>query len=180
MKSLLRFFFFTILLVHASGAMATHYRAGEILYQLVAPLKYTVTVITYTKISPPSNQADRDSVQVDWGDGTTDVIPRINGNNDGSCFGASPCGVVVLTDVKKNEYQGTHQYAGAPPPDANGNPGFFVLKFFDENRLGGIANMAGGGSINVTFYVEDTLFYRGNYENIGGFSSPVLVNPAVQ
>lgn len=159
--------------------MATHYRAGEILYQLVGNLTYQVQVITYTKISSPSNLADRDSVVVDWGDGTTALIPRINGSSDGSCVGASPCGVVVLTDVKKNIYQGApHTYAGPPPPQANGSPGFFVIKFFDENRLGGIANMS--QSVNVTFYVEDTIFFPGNFENIGGFSSPVLVNPAVQ
>ena len=28
--------------------------------------------------------------------------------------------------------------------------------------------------------MEDTLFYPGNFENIGAFSSPVLENPAVQ
>ena len=50
--------------------MATHYRAGEILYELIGNLKYQVQVITYTKISYPSNLADRDSVVVDWGDGT--------------------------------------------------------------------------------------------------------------
>lgn len=169
-----------VLCLGCQYSMATHYRAGEILYELIGNLKYQVQVITYTKISYPSNLADRDSVEVDWGDGTTSLIPRINGTMDGSCQGASPCGVVVLTDVKKNVYQGVHQYTGTPPPGPGGTPGFFVIKFFDENRLGGIANIDNGNSIQVTFYVEDTLFYPGAYENIGGFSSPVLENPAVQ
>jgi gliding motility-associated-like protein len=158
--------------------MATHYRAGEILYELIGNLQYRVTIITYTKISYPSLQADRDSVIVDWGDGTTSVAPRINGpycNIDGPY----PCGVLVLTDVQKNEYQQTHQYKGLPPPPND----FYVLKFYDENRLGGILNMASGvtnGSLGISFYVEDTLFYPANVENIGFFSSPVLENPAVQ
>ena len=180
MKYFVKPFLFFLFCFCCQFAMATHYRAGEILYELIGNLNYKVQVITYTKTSYPSNLADRDSVTVDWGDGTTSLIPRVNGTQDGSCQGASPCGVTVLTDVKKNVYQGIHQYAGAPPPDSHGNPGFFVLKFFDENRLGGIANIDNGNSINVTFYVEDTLYYPGNYENIGGFSSPVLENPAVQ
>ena len=151
---------------------ATHYRAGEILYELIGNLQYRVTVITYTKISPPSNLADRDSVNIDWGDGTTAVLPRVNGpycNLDGPY----PCGVVVLTDVQKNEYQGIHTYVGLPPPPNN----FYVLKFYDENRLGGIANMAGGNSVQTPFYIEDTLFYPGNISDIGYYSSPVLENP---
>jgi gliding motility-associated-like protein len=174
------FLLFTFLL-SCQFAMATHYRAGEILYQLVGKFKYTAQVITYTKISYPSNLADRDSVTIDWGDGTTELIPRINGTFDGTCQGGSPCGVVVLTDVKKNIYQSQpHQYAGQPPPTANGTPGFFVIKFFDENRLGGIANIDNGNSITITFYVEDTIFFPAPFEDIGGFSSPVLENPAVQ
>ena len=176
LKSLLPLLF----CVCCQQAMATHYRAGEILYQLLGPLNYGVTVITYTKISGQSILADRDSVTVDWGDGTSSIIPRINGPYGVGCQGASPCGELVLTDVRKNEYYGVHQYAGAPPPDAHGNPGFFVLQFFDQNRLGGIANIAQGNSVNITFYIEDTLFYHGSFENIGGYSSPVLENPAVQ
>ena len=180
MKYLVKPFLLFVFCFCCQFVMATHYRAGEILYELIGNLKYQVQVITYTKVSYPSNLADRDSVVVDWGDGTTSLLPRVNGTQDNTCQGASPCGVVVLTDVKKNIYQGIHQYAGAPPPGANGTPGFFVIKFFDENRLGGIANIDNGNSINVTFYVEDTLFFDGNFENIGAFSSPVLENPAVQ
>jgi len=175
-KSLLLLVFF----VACQQAMATHYRAGEILYKLIGNLNYQVTVITYTKISGQSILADRDSITVDWGDGTSQLIGRTNGTSDGTCQGASPCGQLVLTDVRKSEYTWTHQYAGPPPPTGNGSPGFFVLKFFDQNRLAGIANMANGNSVNITFYIEDTLFFPGNYENIGGFSSPILENPAVQ
>ncbi|HWB63512.1 MAG TPA: hypothetical protein VG603_08400, partial [Chitinophagales bacterium] len=153
---------------------ATHYRAGEILYELIGPYKYRVTVITYTKTSGISIQADRPAIIITWGDGTTDTVLRSNG----PLVGGIPYGDTVLPDVKKNEYTGVHQYPGAPPAPNN----FYVLQFFDENRLGGIANLAANqqnGSEGVTFFVDDTLFYY-DPNVIGPSSSPVLVNPAVQ
>ena len=59
--------------------MATHNRAGEITYEHLGGLKYRVTIVTYTKISAP---ADRDSLELDWGDGSPlESIPRSEKND---------------------------------------------------------------------------------------------------
>ena len=159
-----------LLFISVSGnIVASHYRGGEILYTYQGGFTYTVTVVTYTKISGISITADRDKVALNWGDGTTDSLPRINGPINGNGF---PNGVVVLPDVKKNMYQGTHTYPGKPPN------GFFIISFFDVNRLGGIINI--NNSFNISFYLEDTLFFPTSNDLIGQFSSPVLANPAVQ
>ena len=181
MKLSFRFLLFSFLILLSTGAFATHYRAGEILYTHIGTgYTYQATVITYTKISGPSAYADRDSVTINWGDGTSDIIYRVNG----PVVGIYPNGVVVLTDVKKNEYVGTHTYPGPPTAPPGQSVPYYVMSFYDVNRLAGIANMAqcpgNSGSVNVPFYVEDTIFFPQANDLIGQFSSPVLANPAVQ
>ncbi|MFN8288022.1 MAG: gliding motility-associated C-terminal domain-containing protein [Chitinophagales bacterium] len=155
-------------------AMATHYRAGEIIYRRTGNLTYEADVITYSKTSYPSNLADRDIITIDWGDGDTDSIARINGPDaDGNGFpdGEDFPGL----DIKKNVYRGSHTYAGVPPPPKN----FFVISFEDQNRIDGINNIANGSSVNVPFFVEDTLKFPTDVANIGLNSSPVLQNPPI-
>ena len=60
-----------------NDADATHNRAGEITYRHMGGFTYMIRVTTYTKKS--SKAADRDSLTVEWGDGTSSVLPRING-----------------------------------------------------------------------------------------------------
>lgn len=152
---------------------ATHYRAGEILYKQIGNFQYEATVITYTKISGVSGQADRDTVEIFWGDGTSNLIPRVNGpDNNGN---GVPDGEPVGNDIQKNIYIGTHTYPGAPPPPNR----FYIISFYDENRIGGILNIDGGNSVNIPFYVEDTLFYPSDINNIGFNSSPILINPPI-
>ena len=62
------------------GLYATHNRAGEITVEQIgncSDLTLRVTVTTYTKAS--SIAADRDSVEVSWGDGTKQWLYRTNG-----------------------------------------------------------------------------------------------------
>jgi gliding motility-associated-like protein len=142
------------------SVFATHNRAGEITYTHVGTsgFTYTVTVHTYTKAS--SIAADRDSLEINWGDGHIDTIPRTNGGGHG---------VNIGNDIKSNEYTGTHTYPGL---------GTYVVSITDPNRIAGIKNINGGNSVNEPFYVEDSLkildpaFY--GYDN-----SPILLNPPI-
>ncbi len=159
---------FTFLCLFPIFSFATHYRAGEIIYKLTAPLTYQADVITYTKTSGSSAGADRDTIQIFWGDGTADVIIRINGI-DGNGNGV-PDGEFVFDDIKKNIYRGVHQYAGIRP--------FYLVSVEDANRINDIININGGGSVNTPFYVEDTIkFY--DIASLGYNNSPVLLNPPI-
>lgn len=148
-------------------ASATHYRAGEILYKLVAPLTYEVTVVTYTKTSGSSAGADRDTVEILWGDGLSSLLVRTNGPIGSS---GVPNGELLFSDIKKNEYKGIHQYAGIRP--------FYLISVLDLNRISDIININGGTSVNVPFYIEDSLkFY--DIASLGYNNSPTLLNPPI-
>lgn len=140
------------------NSSATHNRAGEIIYTHLTGFTYEVTIVTYTKAS--SVAADRDSLEIVWGDGTSDTLPRTNGNGNG---------VVIGNDIKYNLYTGTHTYPAL---------GTYVVTVTDPNRIAGILNINGGNSVNEPFYLEDSLkilepaFY--GYNN-----SPILLNPPI-
>lgn len=145
-------------LLLSSEVFATHNRAGEIIYVHLSGFTYRATIITYTKES--SVAADRDSLEIVWGDGTRDTLARSNGNGNG---------VYIGNDIKYNEYTGVHTYPGM---------GSYVLSMTDPNRISDIININGGNSVNEPFYIEDTLkipdpqYYDYN-------SSPVLLNPPI-
>lgn len=154
-------------------ANATHYRAGEILYELIGNYKYRVTIITYAKWSFPSNLADKDTVLIYWGDGYAETLARNNGTDaDGNGI---PDGEMVGNDIRKNVYSGIHTYPGAPPPPYR----FYRVQFMDLNRIDGIINFDNGNSVDIPFYVEDSLKYPTDLANIGFNSSPVLTNPPI-
>lgn len=139
-------------------AHATHNRAGEISYTHISGFTYQVIIHTYTKAS--SVAADRDSLEIIWGDGTSDTIPRTNGSGHG---------VAIGNDIKYNEYTGIHTYPGL---------GTYVVSMTDPNRIAGIKNINNSNSVNEPFYIEDSLkildpaFY--GYDN-----SPILLNPPI-
>ncbi len=163
-----RLFTFCFLLFTFHLAQATHYRAGEILYKLIGNFKYEVTVVTYSKFDGQSQLADRDRIEINWGDGTGDSVCRSNGPVNGS---GCRDGIIVATSpisIKKSEYKAIHTYPGFPPN------GFFVISFYDLNRIDGINNILNGNSVNIPFYVEDTLKYPTDLANIGFNSSPIL------
>ena len=171
------FFAFCLLLfAFLPKANATHYRAGEVLYELIGNYRYKVTIITYAKYDGVSIQADKDQVEVRWGDGYRDTLNRSNGiDGDGNGY---LDGVIITTTpitIKKNVYIGIHTYPGAPPPPNR----FYIIGFQDLNRIDGINNISGGGSIDVPFYVEDTLKFPTDLANIGFNSSPILTNPPI-
>jgi gliding motility-associated-like protein len=132
--------------------MATHNRAGEITYRQISGLTFEFTITTYTKAS--SVDADRSELEIFWGDGRSSVLPRTVEQ-------------FLPNDIKLNRYTGTHTYSG---------PFTYVVSVVDPNRIGNILNMT--NSINVPFYLEDTL--RILDPVIFGFNnSPVLLNPPI-
>ncbi len=144
LSTLFSFFTFSI-------AFATHNRAGEITYKQISNFKFEVTVVTYTKESSP---ADRDSLELFWGDGQSQFIPRIEE-------------VILADDVKRNEYSATHTYPG---------PSSYTLSIVDANRIASIINVNDGGSVNIPFYVETELIVL-DPQFFGFNNSPVLLQP---
>lgn len=140
---------FALIFLLSSVAYATHNRAGEITYErdlTSAGYVYKATVKTWTKDS--STNADRDSLEIFWGDGTHEFIIRVNGPDlDGNGI---PDGEVLPggLDIKRNIYKGTHTYPGL---------GTYVLSMTDANRIDAICNISSGSSVNIPFEIEDTL-----------------------
>ncbi|MEM9884852.1 MAG: hypothetical protein AAF849_03100 [Bacteroidota bacterium] len=69
-------------LLICTTVQATHYRAGEIRVVQVGDcndLTVEVSVFTYTKISGGSADADRQEIEVCWGDGTCSFEQRVIG-----------------------------------------------------------------------------------------------------
>ncbi len=53
---------------------ATHNRAGEITYVQLSDLTYEITITTFTYTL---SFADRNQLDVEWGDNSTSIAPRI-------------------------------------------------------------------------------------------------------
>ncbi|MCB0685524.1 MAG: gliding motility-associated C-terminal domain-containing protein [Saprospiraceae bacterium] len=135
---------------------ATHNRAGEITYEQIDDLTIRVTITTYTKTS--SFQADRDSLQINWGDGTSSDLQRANGNGD-----------ILPNDIKRNFYIGVHTYPGR---------GTYKLSMTDPNRIANIKNVNYPNSIKIQFHIETTISLLGTQFQ-GYNSSAILLQPPI-
>ena len=89
-----------LLLFFSCYSYATHNRSGEITYVQIGPLTIEATITTYTKASSAS--ADRDSLLLEWGDGTSTLVGRSNGNGE----------VIPGEDIQINFYTARHTYPG--------------------------------------------------------------------
>jgi hypothetical protein len=137
---------------YSNKLLATHNRAGEITYRQISGLTFEFFITTYTKAS--SIDADRQDLEISWGDGTKDTIPRIFEQ-------------FLPNDIKLNRYRGVHTYTA---------PSTFIVSMSDPNRIENIINIA--SSINVLFYLEDTLIIL-NPNLLGINNSPQLLNPPI-
>ena len=137
MSNLLKYHFILTcsLVLLASESNATHNRAGEITVVQIDEYTIRATINTYTKES--SQAADRDSISIDWGDGTMSKVKRINGS-----------GNTIGNNVKKNIYVAEHIYPGR---------GTFTIGFLDPNRIENILNIDYPNSVNIPFYIETTI-----------------------
>ncbi len=136
-----------ILFTFAFSAYGTHNRAGEITYKQLSDLTYEITITTFTYIL---SQADRDYLDVDWGDGTMSTAER-------SFKGQLP------NYYQKNIYKIKHTFPG---------PGIYKIVVQDPNRNYGIVNIP--NSVNVVFSISTTLMVN---PGTGLNSTPVLLNP---
>src|SRR5512145_3258242 len=114
-----------------SSAFATHNRAGEITYRQLSAytFEFTITTFTYTL-----SMADRTEVEIQWGDNTISVAPRI----------AAPDTLPGF--YRRNIYKATHTFPG---------PGIYEIVMQDPNRNFGVLNIP--NSVNVIFSVKTTM-----------------------
>lgn len=134
------------------SAFSTHNRAGEITYRHIEGFIYEIKVVTCTKTSAP---ADREWLQVDWGDvpigAELDSIQRDS--------------IVYLPglDAQRNVYIHNHTYAG---------PGVFQITMLDQNRNTGVVNI--DMSVEEAFCVITELVIN---PFAGVNNSVILLNP---
>ena len=146
----------SLLIIINNQSFATHNRAGEITYEQVDDLTIIATITTYTRTS--SFAADRDSLELFWGDGTSNFVRRSNGN-----------GEELPNDIKKNTYIASHTY----PTRSR-----FKLSVTDPNRIAGIQNIDFPNSINIQFYLETTLTLLDRRFQ-GDNNSAILLQPPI-
>ena len=137
----------------------THNRAGEIIVRAAGcdsasdQLTVCATIITYTETA--QTEVDRDSLEIFWGDGSSEFIGR---------------NVEIATGtpgIQRNEYTFCHRYSSA---------GRYVLSFQDVNRVRGVRNIP--GSVNIPFSVT-TSFLLVNPILNGCNSSPELAQSPI-
>ncbi len=149
-----RLLFVSVFLIVAIVAKATHNRAGEITYVQTGPLTIIMTVTSYTKTSSAS--ADRDSIEIFWGDGTSEFVQRSNGS-----------GEPLANDVKLNLYKKEHTYPGRAT---------YTIGFADPNRVANILNVNYPNSVDVEFFLSTT-FTLLDPQFQGTNSSAILLQP---
>lgn len=157
-KDMKHFFTFLFFLFFASAtAWATHNRAGEINLEQIGTLTLRATITVYTKASSP---VDRQELVINWGDGSSDTLPRANGGGRGE---------LLPNDIRKNIYFGTHTFPGR---------GTYQIGMIDPQRNGGILNVNYPNSDGVPFYIQTSYTFLN--VNFQGFNStPLLLQPPI-
>lgn len=145
---------FTLLLlcVQVVVLFATHNRAGEITYEQIGELSIRMTITTYTKTS--SVTADRDTLEVFWGDGTNQMVARTDT-------------IFLPDDVQINKYVMDHDYPGRST---------YTIYFEDPNRVANILNVNPPNSVDVPFYLSTTFTFL-DPQFQGTNNSAVLLQP---
>ena len=146
MKKILSLVLFVI---YSFTSFATHNRAGEITYRQISENTFEITIITYTY---SLSLADRDNLEVQWGDNTTSTAPRVE--------------TVALPDYyQRNKYVTEHTYPGA---------GTYEIIVEDPNRNFGVGNIP--NSVNVVFAIKTVLQIN---PNLGANNTPILLYPPI-
>lgn len=145
-----RLFFSILCLVYLfSPLLATHNRAGEITMKQLDDLTYQITISTFTFTL---SQADRPSLEIQWGDNTFSYANRVS--------------ITKLPNFyQKNIYISQHTFPG---------PGIYEIVVQDPNRNEGVKNIP--NSVNVIFSIKTTIFIN---PRIGDNSTPILLNPPI-
>ena len=150
MKNLIAKKLFLVVLAsfYFASLCATHNRAGEITYVQLSDLTYRITITTFTYTL---SLADRPTLEVEWGDNTTSVAPRI------------PPNIILPNYYRRNIYIIDHTYPG---------PGIYKIVVQDPNRNAGVKNIP--NSVNVVFSISTILTVN---PAMGRDNTPVLLNP---
>ena len=139
-----------ILILALLPVFATHERAGDITYRHISGLTYEINLVTYTySVSP----ADRPSMTIDFGDGTSDDVMRYRQDYLGNF-------------INCNYYTCRHTYPSS---------GSYTISTEDPDRNQGIVNIP--NSVNIPFYIETTITIN-NF--LVPNNSPVLTNPPIE
>ena len=147
MKRLIPIFF--LFLIMELPVSATHNRAGEITLKQLDDYTYEILITTFTYTL---SQADRSSLEVNWGDNTVSFAPRVS--------------ITRLPNFyQKNVYITRHTFPG---------PGTYEIVVQDPNRNLGVVNIP--NSVNVVFSIKTTISIN---PAIGMNSTPVLLNPPI-
>ncbi|HDR68072.1 MAG TPA: gliding motility-associated C-terminal domain-containing protein, partial [Bacteroidaceae bacterium] len=133
----------------ASPLLATHNRAGEITLRQLDDLTYEITITTFTYTL---SMADRNRLEVQWGDNTYSFAERKS--------------ITKLPNFyQKNIYITQHTFPG---------PGTYEIVVQDPNRNLGVKNIP--NSVNVIFSITTTITIN---PILGSNSTPVLLNPPI-
>jgi gliding motility-associated-like protein len=124
--------FSALFLCFAFTARATHQRAAEITYTWLGGNAYEFTLTCYTYTPSPAG-LQRDSLLVQWGDGSEEYIPRVVLQNLGE-------------DYTLNVYKQIHNYSTS---------GTYVISMEDANRNFGVVNVP--NSVMVPMHIETEL-----------------------
>jgi len=128
---------------------ATHNRAGEITLTQLDELTYQINITTFTYTL---SQADRDDLEVQWGDNTFSFAPRVEITR-------------LPYYYQKNVYITQHTFPG---------PGVYEIVVQDPNRNDGVKNIP--NSVNVIFSIKTTILIN---SDLGPNSTPILLNPPI-
>ncbi len=135
---------------------ATHNRSGEITFDQIDELTIRMTVTTYTKAS--SEAADRDSLLIFWGDGSSEYVHRSNAGGD-----------LLPNDVQVNYYIADHVYPGRAT---------YTIQFEDPNRVSNILNITPTNSVDIPFFLSTTFtFLDTQFQGIN--NSAKLLQPPI-
>jgi gliding motility-associated-like protein len=149
----IRYIFCVSMLLTSYQAFATHYRAGEILYERIAERRYRIVAYSYTD---PTSRADANTIQIDlyFGDGQKASVQR-SGRR------------LLSARVVQNTYEVIHDYK---------LDGWYKISFFDQNRVNGIININNGLTELIPFYVETEIRIN---QGFGPNNSPILTKPPI-
>ena len=137
-----------LLFCFAFSARATHQRAAEITYTWLGGNAYEFTLTTYNV--PNAAWQQRDSLLINWGDGSGEYVPRTAWQDLGD-------------DCVVNTYKSVHNYASS---------GTYTISMEDANRNYGVINVP--NSVMVPMHIDTELVIN---PFLGYNNSPQLLNP---
>lgn len=128
--------------------MASHYRAGEILYEQLSGNNFRFTVYTYTD---PQSFADPSTanIVISFGDGKSQELNRVSKT-------------LINNNIQQNVYVVTHLYSSEKT---------YKISIYDQYRVNDIININFGNTQYIAFYVETTIRINSSLNNN---RSPIL------